>query len=107
MLDKARDHIEMVMAEGVKGPNKECKYYPCHHFEGQECTWCFCPFYPCLDPSTGGKWKVSERTGKDVWSCIDCRWVHSGTIPEKVLEGLRKLEDPQRLRRRLLEAGHG
>lgn len=54
-----------------KGPNTECGYYPCHE-EGQHCDFCYCPFYPCGDKSTGGRW----IKGKNVWSCEDCMWVH-------------------------------
>jgi precorrin-3B C17-methyltransferase len=53
------------------GPNRECAYYPCHE-EGQYCDFCYCPFYPCGDPSTGGRWIKN----KNVWSCEDCMWVH-------------------------------
>ena len=38
--------------DGKSGKGK-CPYYPCHHFEGQDCTYCFCPLYPCEDPELG------------------------------------------------------
>ncbi|MDO5851530.1 MAG: precorrin-3B C(17)-methyltransferase, partial [Methanobacteriaceae archaeon] len=37
-----------------KGPNTDCEYFPCHTYH-QNCTFCFCPFYPCGDGSTGGE----------------------------------------------------
>ena len=67
-----------------------CKYYPCH-FEGQDCTWCYCPLYPCYDRETRGKKVRSRRTGDYVWSCRDCYWVHIKEAAEKlkrmILEG--------------------
>lgn len=57
--------------EGADGPNLGCEYYPCHHHP-QNCTFCYCPFYPCADPSTGGRW-IKE---KGVWSCEGCTWIH-------------------------------
>jgi glycerophosphoryl diester phosphodiesterase len=59
----------------LKDTTKEnCSYYPCHHFEGQACTHCFCPLYPCRDPELGKF--VRTKRGKRVWSCIDCDLVH-------------------------------
>ncbi len=62
---------------GVK-KGKECKYFPCH-FEGQDCTYCFCPFYPCDDKELGHF--IEGGKGKPVWSCKDCHWIHE---PETV-----------------------
>jgi hypothetical protein len=67
--------------EGVSGSVLECRYYPCH-FEGQDCTFCYCPFYPCLIYDTGGRLKG------DVWSCMDCTWVHERENVEKIIEAL-------------------
>lgn len=55
-----------------------CEYYPCHHFEGQVCTHCFCPLYPCRDPDLGRF--VRTKRGKRVWTCIDCRLVHEPRV---------------------------
>ena len=54
------------------GSNLDCDYYPCHK-EGQLCDFCYCPFYPCGDGSTGGKWIKN----KNIWSCEDCFWIHT------------------------------
>lgn len=53
------------------GPNNECDFYPCH-YEGQSCDFCYCPFYPCGDSSTGGSWIKS----KGIWNCKECLWIH-------------------------------
>jgi hypothetical protein len=67
--------------EGISGSALECRYYPCH-FEGQDCTFCYCPFYPCLIPETGGKLKGN------VWSCMDCTWIHERENVERIIEAL-------------------
>ncbi len=92
MLEQAKMHIANVLESGIIGTKEECEYYPCH-FQGQDCTWCFCPVYPCLDDKTGGKYVQSKRTKKDVWSCINCKWIHTKEVPEKVLVQMRKLSD--------------
>lgn len=68
------------------GPNTSCEYYPCHKCknEFQYCDLCYCPFYPCGDGSTGGKW-IKE---KNVWSCEDCKWIHQKNTVECVKKGL-------------------
>lgn len=68
----SRNHYEKFLnGEIPHGPNRECEYYPCH-WDGQYCDFCYCPFYPCGDSSTGGEW----IKGKNVWNCKDCRWPH-------------------------------
>jgi precorrin-3B C17-methyltransferase len=57
--------------EEATGSNLDCDYYPCHD-DLQCCDFCYCPFYPCGDSSTGGKWIKN----KNVWSCEDCLWIH-------------------------------
>ena len=50
----SQNHYEKFLnGEVAHGPNRECEFYPCH-FEGQYCDFCYCPFYPCGDSSTGG-----------------------------------------------------
>jgi len=51
----------------------ECQYYPCR-FEGQDCTHCFCPLYPCKDRELGRF--IETKMGKRLWSCVDCDLVH-------------------------------
>ncbi len=69
----SQNHYEKFLkGEVANGPNRECEYYPCH-FEGQYCDFCYCPFYPCGDSSTGGEW----IKGKNVWNCKNCTWLHN------------------------------
>ncbi|WP_290901484.1 cysteine-rich small domain-containing protein [Ferroglobus sp.] len=57
----------------------ECEYYPCH-FEGQDCSLCFCPFYPCLYNAFG------RLKDFKIWSCMECTWIHEKENVEKVVE---------------------
>jgi len=88
--------------EGNEGPNLDCEYYPCHSHP-QNCTFCYCPFYPCGDPSTGGHW-IKE---KKVWSCEDCTWIHQDDtvqcIEGKLSQLLEKVEDLQDNKKKLLK----
>jgi glycerophosphoryl diester phosphodiesterase len=73
--------IRGVADQPVKDTSRSnCDYYPCHHFEGQDCTHCFCPLYPCRDLDLG-KFVITKR-GKRVWTCIDCRLVHRPNVAE-------------------------
>lgn len=78
----SQNHYEMFLQGNIAhGPNRDCDYYPCH-YEGQYCDFCYCPFYPCGDSSTGGEW----IKGKDVWNCKECIWLHE----EENVKCLRK-----------------
>ncbi len=69
----SRNHYEkFIKGEIPHGPNRECEFYPCH-WDGQFCDFCYCPFYPCGDSSTGGEW----IKGKNVWNCKECHWPHT------------------------------
>jgi adenosylcobinamide hydrolase len=73
-----------------------CEYYPCH-FEGQDCTHCYCPLYPCEDPELG-EWIKSSR-GHPVWTCKDCTLMHGKKAveylarhPEATVKELKSLK---------------
>ncbi len=63
-----------------------CDRYPCH-FPDQDCTFCFCPFYPCTDERTGG------RMADGGWSCEGCAVIHLPEVAERVMEGLIRGDD--------------
>ncbi len=91
----AEKEISRVLEKGVTSRSRvDCEYYPCH-FAGQDCTFCFCPFYPCENERTGGEY-VQKSTGGTVWSCAKCGIIHKGETAEKVLKLLmegRKIKD--------------
>ena len=83
----AKRHFEKVLGKGeLLGIDKNCRYYPCHHGGLEDCTFCFCPFYPCRDESTGGKWIKGTS-----WSCENCRWIHRTKVAGRVLKEIREL----------------
>lgn len=88
--------------EGVDGSNLSCEYYPCHSHP-QNCTFCYCPFYPCGDPSTGGCW-IKE---KNVWSCEGCFWIHDDKavqcIQSKLSKIVHNLDDFKNKKKELLK----
>ncbi|HLB71799.1 MAG TPA: threonine-phosphate decarboxylase CobD [Candidatus Methanoperedens sp.] len=95
----AEKEIGIALKKGVIARSRiNCEYYPCH-FEGQDCTFCFCPFYPCEDRRTGGE-RIQRSAGGTVWSCAGCSLIHEGEIAEKVLKSLmsgKKLKEVWKL----------
>ena len=91
----SQNHYEKFLnGEVAHGPNRECEYYPCH-YEGQYCDFCYCPFYPCGDSSTGGEW----IKGKNVWNCKNCNWLHDKNSVECLRPPLENiLEDVEDLK---------
>ena len=58
-----------------------CENFPRHTLE-QDCSLCFCPFYPCRDERTGGR----EKDGS--WCCADCLIIHRTNVAEMVVDAL-------------------
>lgn len=68
--------------------NRACKFFPCHkHME--DCTFCFCPFYPCLDARLG-RFVYSQSSAKKVWSCQDCNWIHRKKVVDEIFGLIRQ-----------------
>jgi threonine-phosphate decarboxylase len=87
--EEAREKLEETLEQGperIAATRGTCGYYPCH-FLGQDCTFCFCPFYACNDERTGGKW-IDSATGGKVWSCEHCTLLHQPQVAEKILDVL-------------------
>jgi threonine-phosphate decarboxylase len=95
----AEKEIANALDRGVAARSRiDCEYYPCH-FKGQDCTFCFCPFYPCENTRTGGE-DLHRSTGGTVWSCSGCELIHNGEIADKVLKELmggKKIKDAWKL----------
>ncbi len=91
----AEKEIGKALVRGTAARSRiDCEYYPCH-FAGQDCTFCFCPFYPCENIKTGGE-LIHRSTGGTVWSCAGCNLIHQGQIADKVLKELmggKKIEE--------------
>lgn len=87
----ARKHINKVLLRSeTMGSNPSCRYYPCS-FAGQDCTFCFCPFYPCM--LGYGKY-VTSGTGRKIWDCSGCRIIHEPEVASQVFQELKVLQKP-------------
>lgn len=95
--EDARERLEVTIESAASGAapasRGTCQYYPCH-FKGQDCTFCFCPFYACEDERTGGKWIVGS-SGNRVWSCENCTYIHQSTLSRQILDILMEEGDTE------------
>ncbi len=62
--------------------NRACKYFPCHE-ELEDCTFCFCPFYPCKNEKLGKYIKVGR---KRIWDCTECSWIHKRIVVNRIIK---------------------
>lgn len=62
-----------------------CDKFPCHGLD-QDCSLCFCPFYPCRDRRTGGQMLDGA------WSCQHCRIIHRADVAGMVMDALMRGE---------------
>ncbi|MFW9971425.1 MAG: cysteine-rich small domain-containing protein [Candidatus Odinarchaeota archaeon] len=91
MHDKGRILINKAMKrKKISGLDRKCEYLTCH--EGlEDCTFCYCPFYPCYQKDTSGFEKISSRTGQPIWSCSSCIFPHKIKNAKEILNGLIEL----------------
>jgi adenosylcobinamide hydrolase len=61
---------------------EDCPYYPCHNYADQQCSFCYCPLYPCMDTEYG---QMIETPHGEIWSCMDCRLVHEPRVANHLL----------------------
>jgi len=83
--------VEAELRDFRPGPNRECPYYFCH-FDGQDCSLCFCPLYPCMDPGLGRM--VRAKRGGEVWSCEDCFWTHRSDVAAEIAKRIPATSSP-------------
>ena len=96
-MDCIKKKVKEEVERGCIGSNLDCPYYP-SHFIGQDCTFCYCPFYPCHD-ETLGEWVDSSSTGEKIWACTNCLLLHKQDVaaylkknPDATLEELKSFE---------------
>lgn len=83
----------------IKRTNKACSFFPCH--KGiEDCTFCYCPFYPCLNNALG-RYVYSDKIKENIWSCQDCAWIHKRRVTERIYNLL--MENKNILRADILE----
>ena len=95
-MDCIKKKVDEEIRRGWIGSDHSCEYNPCH-FKGQDCTFCYCPFYPCNDEDLGSS--IKGKHG-DVWSCSDCLLIHRTevcrfTIDEIDRLGIESAGDPR------------
>jgi len=72
----------------IQRVNQACSYFPCHE-DLEDCTFCYCPFYPCREEGLG-KYVYSSRLKKKVWSCKSCNWIHQIKTVDRIYNLIRK-----------------
>ena len=93
-----KSRVENAIARGNIHSNTECDYHPCH-YKGQNCSFCYCPFYPCNDTDLGTS-KASKRGNGDIWDCSQCLFNHRNEVVEYSFKrfselGIEKADDPR------------
>ena len=68
----------------MKRTNKNCSYYPCHKAL-EDCTFCYCPFYPCLNKGLG-YYIYSKKKKKKIWACDKCGWIHKKSTVDRIFK---------------------
>lgn len=85
-MDTITKKVSQEIAAGDIGPNLSCRYHP-SHFTGQDCTFCYCPFYPCRDQTFG--YDVTRENGELVWDCQDCLFIHRHAVAQFVMHEIK------------------
>ena len=87
-MDNITKKVKEEIERGWIGPNEDCPYHPCH-FKGQDCTFCFCPFYPCLDEDMGQM--IISKRGSDIWDCSYCLFIHRQEVGKFVMSEIKRM----------------
>ncbi|MCL2711841.1 MAG: cobyric acid synthase [Methanomassiliicoccaceae archaeon] len=86
-MDSIKKKVKEEIDRGWTGPNLKCEYGPCH-YTGQDCTYCFCPFYPCNDEELGNN--IVTKKG-DIWSCLHCHLIHRTNVCRYIASKVKEL----------------
>lgn len=84
LINQALKHKE------IKGLDLSCHYRPCHE-ELEDCTFCYCPFYPCCEPDSEGFEIMSKRNKLPIWACNNCILPHRSENAQMILDDLVEL----------------
>ncbi len=77
----------------LKRLNRACEFFPCHTGL-EDCTFCYCPFYPCLNEERG-EYVCSSKNNKKIWSCEPCDWIHKRKVVDDIFELIRENRRPR------------
>ena len=87
-MDCIKKKVDEELARGWIGSDLSCEYHPCH-FKGQDCTFCYCPFYPCNDPDLGNM--LTGKRGNEIWACSDCLLIHRKEVCRFIMDQVGRL----------------
>lgn len=87
-MDCIKKKVNEELEQGWIGCNRACEYNPCH-FEGQDCTFCYCPFYPCDDTDLGSE--LLGKRGQRIWNCSDCLFIHRTPVCRFIISEVGRL----------------
>lgn len=93
-MDNITSKVKEEIDVGWIGPNKKCPYHP-SHFTGQDCTFCYCPFYPCNDTDLGEM--TRSKHDKAIWNCTYCLFIHRPEVGKFVMSEIKRqnINDPK------------
>ena len=86
-MEKIAKKVNDEIQRGWIGPDHNCPYHPAH-FTGQDCSFCYCPFFPCNDTTFG--WELQGRHGP-VWNCSDCLFIHRTPVVKFIYSEIERL----------------
>ena len=87
-MDCIKKKVNEEIERGWIGSCTSCDYHPCH-FTGQDCTFCYCPFYPCDDTDLGSE--IISRRGTRIWNCSDCLFIHRKEVASFICSEISRL----------------
>lgn len=87
-MDCIKKKVNEELEQGWIGCNRACEYNPCH-FTGQDCTFCYCPFYPCDDTDLGSE--LLGKRGQRIWNCSDCLFIHRAPVCRFIISEVERL----------------
>ena len=95
-MEKIAKKVNEEIERGWIGSDHSCPYHP-SHFKGQDCSFCYCPFFPCNDTTFG--WELEGRHGP-VWNCSDCLFIHRTPVVKFIYSeierlGIKDAKDPR------------
>ena len=98
-MKSIKSRVELAISRGNIHSNLECEYHPCH-FKGQNCSFCYCPFYPCNDTDMGRSIVSKRGNGNEIWDCSPCLFNHRNDVVEYSFKrfaelGIEKGDDPR------------
>lgn len=88
VMDCIKKKVNEEIQTGWIGCNHGCDYNPCH-FSGQDCTFCYCPFYPCEDEDLGNF--IIGKRGNKIWNCTDCLFIHRTEVAKHITSEIGRL----------------